>query len=491
MKRIAIYARKSVEVKDSVSIETQVNMCKNYFADEQCEFEIFKDDGYSGSSTNRPAFKLLHKKIELEMFDTLICYKLDRISRKVLDMADFFELLENKNVAFICVKDKYDTSTPMGRAMIYFASVFAQLERETIAERVKDSMFQLAKKGCWAGGSAPSGYKLIRRNGKSYIELDNKDFILDCFNSYLQLNSLYALHKKLKPIYGIPGSREALDGILRSPVYVQSTPEIHTFLKKHGWDVVGEPTGCGYLLYGVDPGYPTAIVSTHEAVVTPTLWFKVQEKLTARRESFYNRQSKTHWLSGILKCPFCGSMYLLSTCRKITYYACRNRIDRFKKLDKKCENNKYTPTLLLEGAVEIYLNNIRDKKEFEERYNVLDEKKESVNIKQLKNTMDKNTKMIDNLVSKISLLSDEAGEFLLKRIEELTKENKRINEELDKEKLNALELQSKKFDKEYIYENICKFKDATNNEDKRICAQNIFEYIEYNPISKEIRYKFL
>ncbi len=90
--------------------------------------------------------------------DYLVCYRLDRISRNVSDFSALIEELNDRNISFVCIKEEFDTSKPMGKAMMYIASVFAQLERETIAERVRDNMLMLARTGRWLGGTTPLGY---------------------------------------------------------------------------------------------------------------------------------------------------------------------------------------------------------------------------------------------------------------------------------------------------------------------------------------------
>ena len=158
--KIAIYSRKSKYTGVGDSIENQIQMCKDYsmnkYINTELEFDIYEDEGFSGGNINRPKFKELMKNIK--NYDILICYIIDRISRNVADFSTTLDLLQANNCDFVSIKEQFDTSSPMGRAMIYIASVFAQLERETIAERVKDNMLQMAKVGKWLGGQLPLGY---------------------------------------------------------------------------------------------------------------------------------------------------------------------------------------------------------------------------------------------------------------------------------------------------------------------------------------------
>ena len=148
---IAIYSRKSIFTEKGDSIENQIELCKNYCRSHlnfnNIEFFIYEDEGFSGKNLNRPKFKELITDVKNNKFNYLVCYRLDRISRNVADFSSTLELLQEHNVNFISIKEQFDTSTPMGRAMIYIASVFAQLERETIAERVKDNIHKIEKMG--------------------------------------------------------------------------------------------------------------------------------------------------------------------------------------------------------------------------------------------------------------------------------------------------------------------------------------------------------
>lgn len=159
----AVYSRKSKFTGKGDSIENQIQLCKEY-AKEQLkdknitEFLIYEDEGFSGGNTNRPEFQKLLEDAKAEKFNVLICYRLDRISRNVSDFSSTLKILQRHNIDFISIREQFDTSTPMGRAMIYIASVFAQLERETIAERIRDNMLELSKTGRWLGGTAPIGY---------------------------------------------------------------------------------------------------------------------------------------------------------------------------------------------------------------------------------------------------------------------------------------------------------------------------------------------
>ena len=140
--RFAIYSRKSVLTGRGESIENQVELCRSYLAAHYPgvrpeEVAVYEDEGFSGKDFQRPQFRRMLEDIRRARPEALVCYRLDRVSRSVGDFADLIRRLEGWGVAFLCIREKFDTSTPMGKAMMYIASVFAQLERETIAQQAE------------------------------------------------------------------------------------------------------------------------------------------------------------------------------------------------------------------------------------------------------------------------------------------------------------------------------------------------------------------
>jgi site-specific DNA recombinase len=121
------------------SIGNQIELCKECF---QIHYE---DEGFSSGNLNRPDFKKMMTAAKEGKFNAIIVYRLDRISRNISDFASLIQELSHLNIAFVSIREQFDTASPMGRAMMYIASVFSQLEGETIAERIRDNMHELAK----------------------------------------------------------------------------------------------------------------------------------------------------------------------------------------------------------------------------------------------------------------------------------------------------------------------------------------------------------
>ena len=152
----AIYGRQSIDKKDSISIESQFEFCR--YELKGGEGREYKDKGYSGKNIERPDFQRLLQDIKLGLIKRVIVYKLDRISRSIVDFAKLMELFKQYNVEFVSCTEKFDTSTPMGRAMLNICIVFAQLERESIQMRVLDAFYSRCSKGYYMRGRTPYGF---------------------------------------------------------------------------------------------------------------------------------------------------------------------------------------------------------------------------------------------------------------------------------------------------------------------------------------------
>ena len=203
---IAIYSRKSRYTGKGESIGNQIDLCREYirthYGDAAAQKAVvFEDEGFSGGNLNRPDFKKMMTAAKDRKFKAIVVYRLDRISRNISDFSSLIEELGRLGIDFVSIRESFDTSSPMGRAMMYIASVFSQLERETIAERIRDNMHELAKTGRWLGGTTPTGYasesvKSITVDGKTKkackLKLlpDEAEIIYKIFDLYEQYDSL-------------------------------------------------------------------------------------------------------------------------------------------------------------------------------------------------------------------------------------------------------------------------------------------------------------
>lgn len=323
----AIYARQSVDKKDSLSIEGQIDLCRK-FADGDAL--VFQDRGFSGKNTKRPAFTELIGAIEDGRVQKLFVYRLDRFSRSIADFSRLWELLEHHGVEFVSVTEHFDTSTPIGRAMLNIVLVFAQLERETTAERVKDNYIHRFQLGAWPGGPAPYGFDLIRitdgkRTVSSLSANEHAEVVRWMFEAYARPEaSLRGVARELTA-RGIHGpKREVWDNvtlsrILRSPLYVRADEEVYWHYLTRGLEIVSPleafdgAHACNVIgrrdrsrnQYSAPDGQRLT-VANHEGFIDTGLWLKVQEKLEGNSQLPRANAGKYSWLTGLMKCARCG-----------------------------------------------------------------------------------------------------------------------------------------------------------------------------------------
>lgn len=323
----AIYARQSIDKKDSLSIEAQIDLCRKYAGG---DIQIFQDKGFSGKNTKRPAFTELIKAIEAGQVKKVIVYRLDRFSRSIADFSSLWELFQQHGVEFLSVTENFDTSSPMGRAMLYIILVFAQLERETTAERVKDNYIHRFTLGAWPGGPAPYGFSLTKimddgRKVSSLIANECSEIVKMIFQEYAKNEiSLRSLAKSLteKGIHG--PKREAWDNVtlsrlLHSPLYVCADEEIYwhylgkglqiqqgmeAFDGEHACNVIGRRDRSKNKYNSLDGQMLT--VANHKGFIPSDLWLKVQHKLEKNPQISRANAGKYSWLTGLMKCAKCG-----------------------------------------------------------------------------------------------------------------------------------------------------------------------------------------
>lgn len=334
--KVAIYVRVSTtnQAEEGYSIEEQKDKLSSYCnIKDWSVYKIYTDGGFSGSNTKRPALEQLIRDAKKKLFDTVLVYKLDRLSRSQKDTLYLIEDVFIKNgIAFLSLQENFDTSTPFGKAMIGLLSVFAQLEREQIKERMQLGKLGRAKSGksmMWARTSY--GYDYHRETGTVTINPVQSLAIKFIFEQYLSGRSITKLRDDLNDKYPkeIDWNYRAVRMILANPVY------------------------CGYNQYKgqVYPG-------NHEPIITEEDFNKTQEELKIRQntaaEKFNPRPFQAKYmLSGIAQCGYCGAplTITLGTKRKDgsrnIRYQCKNRFPRTTRGvttyndNKKCDSHFY------------------------------------------------------------------------------------------------------------------------------------------------------
>ncbi|NFR05443.1 recombinase family protein [Clostridium botulinum] len=506
----AIYSRKSKFTGKGDSIENQIQMCKDYGTKNLNidKFYIYEDEGFSGGNINRPKFKALLSDIKKKKFDVLICYRLDRISRNVADFSSTLELLRSNDISFVSIKEQFDTSTPMGKAMVYIASVFAQLERETIAERVRDNMLELAKTGRWLGGQTPLGFKSkkIVYIDEEYKErslyklspiMEELEIVKYIYSTYLETHSLRKTvsrlyDKRFKTKNGGDWGVSQVQNILVSPTYVKSSEEVKDFLISQGMSFAGEVNGNGIFLYNKKKGKTKhrdinewiAAVGKHKGIIESDIWLEVQSLLSSKRFTRGRLGTGSNSLfSGLIKCGKCGSNMTIihggvSKGIRKHYYTCS--LKRASK-GSECNNSNLTVDITDQLLIN-HLKNIKVK-DIKKELNDLYIKKNNTNeIQLIENRIKDEEKAIENLTMQLSTISNSIVSkpiinLLEKKtfeLEKLKKQYKELKNNLTKEQLQIVDITN-------LTDNLNNFKNmidtAKNIEQKKMLIKSVVENI--------------
>lgn len=370
---IGIYKRQSLFKKDSLSTAQQESYCIPVCGGEP--YESFEDLGYSGKNLNRPGFERMMEKVRSGQINKILVYKLDRISRNILDFANLLVELQKYNCEFQSVSENFDTTTPIGRAMIFICMVFAQMERENTSQRVHDNYYYRTELGFWGGGEAPYGYKLAKTKYKgkyhSVLEPDEETapLVKQIYEWYLEPNgSVSTILDKLNNQLCIPGrkgglwSSRVLADILSRPLYAPNDMAVYNYLLGLGATITNPPEEFDGLasvdMYGkknanaskhkrtrtADEMYCN--ISNHEAIIDSDTWLRVQHKRKAMLKNPSRAGTgKNSWFTGLMKCGCCGAgvsytnsrgtqgYYLCSTKKNRGYYTCEQKPASKKKTD--------------------------------------------------------------------------------------------------------------------------------------------------------------
>lgn len=487
---IAIYARQSIDKKDSISIESQIDFCKREVISEE-EVKVYKDKGFSGKNIERPEFKKLIKDIKKGVISKVIAYKLDRVSRSILDFNNLMETFRRHNVEFISVTEKFDTSTAMGRAMLNIVITFAQLEREQIAQRVKDNYYERGKQGRFLGGRVPFGYnnKKIELAGKKVpiLEINEAETLLikKMFNMYSKTEmSLGNISDELNKEGYLSANNKAWDSnkisrILKNAIYVEADINIYNYYKSKGVKINNDPSefennenGC--FVYGKRTANERRYTNLkdhvlslglHKGIIDSDTFLKCQYKLDANKQITRSGSGKHTWLTGLTKCGYCGYSMSAVVNTSGKYFNCRGKSNL-----KVC--NGHSKTIFVKDIEDLVQQEIIERLEELSNINLNLENRNSNKIKEVKNEIKVIEEEIENLLEKISEANSITMKYINNKIELLDKE--KVNKE---NKINKLVLEGTN---NLSLKEIIKQKDIFNElkfEDKKHIASMLIEKI--------------
>ncbi len=487
----ALYARQSLDKQDSISIENQIEFCK--YETRGGDYETYIDKGFSGKNTNRPAFTQMMQDIKAGKIKRVIVYKLDRISRSILDFSNMMEVFQEYHVEFVSSTEKFDTSTPIGNAMLNISIVFAQLERETIQKRVADAYNTKSQKGYYMGGRVPFGFKLEDtilhgiRTSRFVPEPEEIKQIKLIYKLYSKQDMTLGavmrelLNRGFTEKRGAAWCTARISEIVRNPVYVKADIDVYNFFESQGSHLVNPASDYigtnGIFLYKGYNGDKTkkkqydlvdrdVVLAPHEGVIDSDTWLKCRLKIMNNRQSARTNKGKRTWLSGKVKCRKCGYAYTVtrSNTKAGRYFQCSGS-----RYSIKCKGSGHT--IYADIFEDYVLEEI--KKELAKFQYLSEELAQTVSLSynQNKIRIAEIDKEITSLLSKVADANKTLMNYLNNRIEELDKEKQSLLEKLVESTANK---PAKKLDK--ITDYISKWTDLSL-EDKQKIADILIKVI--------------
>lgn len=323
--RCAIYTRKSTEEgleQEFNTLDAQRESGEAYIASQAgegwiCLPDRYDDGGFTGGNMERPAVKRLMADIEAGKIDCVVVYKVDRLSRSLMDFARMMETFERQSVSFVSVTQQFNTTNSMGRLMLNVLLSFAQFEREIISERTRDKIAATRRKGKWAGGHPILGYDVDPRGFRLVVNEDEATRVREIFALYLEHQALIATVKPIDDHGWVNKRWTTRKGVVRGG---------KPFNKNSLFRLLTNVAYIGKVRYKSE-----VHEGEHEAIVDAEVWRRVQHVLTrnGRTGGAAVRNKHGALLKGLLHCSPCGcSMgHTYSTKNgaiQYRYYVCLN-----------------------------------------------------------------------------------------------------------------------------------------------------------------------
>ena len=316
-KRVAIYTRKSTTMgleQEFNSLDAQRDSCLAYIQRQpgwKLVDEHYDDGGFTGANIDRPAFTRLMADVEARKVDVIVVYKVDRLSRSLLDFMKVMERLTAVDASFVSVTQNFSTADAMGRLTMNMLMSFAEFEREMISERTRDKIAGARRKGKWTGGQVPFGYSV--EDKKLLVNELEARIVREAFDLFLQhrqqakvahlLNERKLLPRKTTRTKTLAWSKEGIGRVLKSPVYA------------------------GFMAYG-DELHP----GEHPAIIEESTYHAAQAILAGTsREVRWTGTNPDYVLRSLVRCGRCGEMMCpgsttkASTGKTYRFYRCSKR----------------------------------------------------------------------------------------------------------------------------------------------------------------------
>ena len=355
--KAAIYCRVSTvhQVdKDSLPMQRQdmINYARYVLGIE--DYEVFEDAGYSGKNTDRPSFQAMMDRIESGEFSHVLVWKIDRISRNLLDFATMYAKCKKLGVTFVSKNEQFDTSTAMGEAMLKIILVFAELERNMTSERVMATMSARAADGKWNGGRVPFAYHYDKDTDSFSVRDDEAKVALELKDAYLHTHSLTYTARELNAAgrrtrRGYAWTPTTVAIILRSPFYRgtyrynyrDESDVTFSFKDKNQWIMCAK--------------HHPPLFSDDDC---KQIDFWLSKNRRTHGKTTHSQRKLVHIFAGLIRCGNCGSTYFAAAHRQRaagyqpSMYNCSGR-----RKDGTCKN-RYVTDITVGGFVFNYISNI-------------------------------------------------------------------------------------------------------------------------------------
>ncbi|WP_052252242.1 recombinase family protein [Bacillus sp. MSP5.4] len=446
--RIALYIRVSTDeqAKHGYSLDAQKEKLEAFCKSQGWgNYETYIDDGYSAKDLNRPKFNLMKDAIKKGTIDVLLVYRLDRLTRSVIDLYEILKMLDENGCKFKSATEVYDTTNAMGRLFITLIAAIAQWERENLAERVKMGIEKKVKFGKWPGGLPPYGY--VYKNDELIINPEEAKVVKLIFSMAKTLG-FYTIAKRLTETgystkNGGQWHVDTVRGIANNPVYA------------------------GYLTHNDSPKAAkkppreqALYEGEHERIVLRDEFWQLQEILEKRRGAGGKRETSNYYFSSILKCGRCGSSMSGHKTPAGKTYRCSG-----KKAGKSCTSHIVLEKYLVQKVFESFDDLISElSPQADVATNPLDEK-----IKELENNLANIEKKLEkqkNMYERDIIDIDE----LVTKTEKLREEEKEITSQLRAYKKSADQSE----DITYIAENISSLWEIANEYERKQMMTTLF-----------------
>jgi site-specific DNA recombinase len=320
--RCAIYTRKSTDEgldRDFNSLDNQREAAENYIKSQrEAAWEAlpdrYDDGGFSGGNMERPAVQRLLADIEAGKVDRVVVYKIDRLSRSLLDFARLADFFEKHDCSIVSVTQQLDTSTSMGRLTMNMLLSFAQFEREMVSDRTRDKMRAARRRGKWTGGMPPLGYDVAPEGGRLVVNKDEAPQVRAIFDLYLEKRSLLQVVRELRRRGWRRKSWKTRDGRWR-----EGKPWDVANLRR----VLKDPLFAGMAKLGGQ-----TFRGEHDGIIPKPAFEAVQDAMNENRRTggAALRNSQGGLLRGLLRCAACDAAMVHTWARKAgrvyRYYTC-------------------------------------------------------------------------------------------------------------------------------------------------------------------------